>query len=54
MSHDPWKEVREGFDKWLKLCCYLGFVWVFIDILPHLPQHLVDRIVDGLLAKVGL
>jgi len=54
MSHDPWKEVREGFDKWLKLTCYIGFVWVFIDILPHLPPHLVDRIIDGLLKKLGL
>lgn len=51
---DPWKEVKDGFDKWLKLCCYLGFVWIFIDLLPHLPPHLVDRIVNGLLSKIGL
>jgi hypothetical protein len=54
VSRDTWKDVRDGFDRWIKLSCYLGFVWIFIDILPYLPQHLVDRIVDGLLAKVGL
>lgn len=51
---DPWREVKEGFDKWLKLTCYLGFVWVFIDVLPYLPAHIVDRIVDGVLKKLGL
>ena len=51
---DPWKEFAQNLDKWLKLCCYLGFAWVFIDILPHLPVHIVERIIDGLLKKVGL
>lgn len=51
---DPWKEFAQNFDKWLKLCCYIGFAWVLVDILPHLPPALVDRIINGLLAKVGL
>ena len=51
---DPWKEFAQNFERWLKLSCYLGFAWVFIDILPYLPRELADRIIDGLLAKVGL
>lgn len=54
MAQDPWKEVKEGFDKWLKISCYLGFAWIFVDILPHLPVQIVDRIINGLLNKVGL
>lgn len=49
-----WKELLENLDKWLKISCYLAFAWVFIDILPYLPVHIVDRIIDGLLSKVGL
>jgi len=45
---------RKGLDQWFKITCYLGFVWVFIDVLPHLPVHIVERIIDGLLSKVGL
>lgn len=51
---DPWDEFRGGFDKWFKLSCYLAFVWVFIDILPYLPRHLADRIIEALLNKIGL
>lgn len=48
------KEVKDGFDKWLKITCYLGFVWVFVDVLPYLPPYLVDRIIEGVLRKLGL
>lgn len=48
------KNVVDGFEQWLKISCYLGFVWVFVDLLPYLPPHLVDRIINGLLSKVGL
>ena len=51
---DLWREFIKGLEQWLKLTCYLGFVWVFLDILPYLPVHIVDRIIDGLLKKVGL
>lgn len=51
---DPWRVFLEAFDKWLKIVCYLGLAWVFIDILPYLPVHIVERIIDGLLSKVGL
>ena len=51
---DAWKEFLENFDKWLKYTCYLAFAWVFLDILPYLPVYIVDRIIDGLLSKVGL
>lgn len=45
---------RKGLDQWLKVSCYLGFVWVFVDLLPYLPPYLVDRVLDGLLKKLGL
>ena len=51
---DKWKEVREGFEKWLRLTCYLGFVWVFLDILPYLPPHIVDRLIEAVLRKFGI
>lgn len=54
MAQDPWKEVRDGFDKWLRITVYLGCVWVFLDILKVLPQELGDKIVAALLSKIGL
>jgi len=48
------KEVKDGLDKWIKISCYLGFVWVFIDILPYLPPHLVDRIIEAVLKRLGI
>ena len=51
---DPWEEFKEGLDKWFKFSCYLGFVWVFLDILPHLPVHIAERIIEALLNKIGL
>lgn len=51
---DPWREAREGFEKWFKLSCYLYFVWIFLDILPYLPTQLVDRIIEAILRKLGI
>lgn len=51
---DPWNEFRDGLDKWLKISCYLAFVWVFLDILPYLPNQIVDRIIDAVLRKIGI
>ena len=47
-------EVRQGFDQWLKISCYLAFAWVFLDILPYLPPQLANRIIEALLSKIGL
>lgn len=49
-----WDAVYEGFDKWLKVNCYLAGVWVLLDLLPYLPPKLVDRIFEALLSKVGI
>ena len=55
MAHDDrWKEVRDGFDKWLKLCCYLGGVWILLDLLRVLPPHIADRIIEAILGKLGI
>jgi hypothetical protein len=51
---DRWEEVRNGFNQWLKISCYLAFFWVFIDLLKYLPPKLVDRIIEGLLGKLGI
>ena len=48
------KEVWDGLDKWFKLNCYLAGIWVLLDVLPYIPPKIVDRIVEGLLSKVGL
>lgn len=53
-DEDRWKEVRKGFDTWLKYSCYLGFVWIFLDILPYLPVHIVDRIIEAALVRLGI
>ena len=48
------KEVQDGLDKWLKITCYLAFVWVFVDLLPYLPTYLVDRLIEAVLRKLGI
>lgn len=49
-----WKEFITNFEKWLKYTCYLMFVWVFLDILPFLPVHIADRIVEAILRRLGI
>lgn len=51
---EVWKEFIANFEKWLKYTCYLGFVWVFLDILPLLPVHIADRIIEAALRKLGI
>lgn len=51
---DAWREFLDGFDRWLKYTCYLGFVWVFIDILPYLPAEIADRLIEAALSKIGV
>lgn len=51
---DRWREVREGFDKWLKITCYLGCVWVFLDIIKYLPPEIVNRIIEAALRRLGI
>ena len=48
------KDWKDGFDEWLKISCYLAFLWVFIDILPFLPTHIADRIIEAVLSKLGI
>lgn len=51
---DVWKEFIANFEKWLTYTCYLMLAWVFIDILPYLPVHIADRIIEAILRKLGL
>lgn len=49
-----WREFITNLEKWLKYTCYLGFVWVFLDILPLLPVHIADRLIEAALKKLGI
>lgn len=49
-----WKEFIANFEKWLTYTCYLMLGWVFIDILPLLPVYIAEKLIDGILRKIGL
>lgn len=51
---DKWKEVRDGFDKWLKISCYLAFIWVGFYMLQFLPVHIAERIIEAILNRLGI
>lgn len=51
---DKWREVRKGFEKWMRLACYCMVGIIFLNVLPHLPDEIAVRIIDALLEKVGI
>lgn len=51
---DKWKEVRDGLDKWLKISCYLAFIYVGFYMLRFLPVHIAERIIDAILNRLGI
>jgi hypothetical protein len=51
---DKWKEVREGFDKWLKITCYLALFGVGFRMLQYLPVHIAERIIEAFLEYIGI
>jgi hypothetical protein len=51
---DKWKEVRDGFDKWLKINCYLAFIWVGFKVLQFLPVDIANRVIEGILGYIGI
>ena len=51
---DKWKEVKEGFDQWLKITCYLGFVWVGFKVLVFLPPDIANRVIEAFLEYIGI
>lgn len=53
-SKDPWREVREGFDKWVKLCCYVAGAWWLLDMIRYLPPEIADRVIEAVLKKLGI
>jgi hypothetical protein len=54
MSEDRWKEVKDGFDKWLKITCYLGFIWVGFKVLQFLPVDIANRVIEGILGYIDI
>jgi uncharacterized membrane protein (GlpM family) len=48
------KAVLDGIDAFIKYCCYLGLVWIFLDLLKVLPIALADKLVAMILGKFGL
>ena len=51
---DKWKEVKDGFDKWIKINCYLGFIWVGFKVLQFLPPEIASRVIEAFLGKLGI
>jgi hypothetical protein len=51
---DRWKEVKDGFDKWLKITCYLAFIGVGFHVLQFLPVYIAERIIDAFLDYLGI
>jgi hypothetical protein len=51
---DKWKEVKDGFDKWLKINCYLAAVWVGFKMLQFLPPEIANRIIEAALGYLGI
>ena len=44
----------EGLEQWLKISCYLAFVWVGFYSLQFLPVHIADRIIEAFLEYLGI
>jgi hypothetical protein len=51
---DKWKEVKDGFDQWLKISCYLALFGVGFDLLQYLPVYIAERIIAAVLEKLGI
>jgi hypothetical protein len=51
---DKWKEAKDGFDKWLKINCYLAFIWVGFKVLQFLPPDIANRVIEAFLEKLGI
>lgn len=50
MWDDFWKNVVT----WMTISCKLWVAWWVFSLLPYLPVHIADRIVDFVLGKLGL
>jgi len=48
------KEAREGFEKWMKLACYVAGFWFLLDIIRYLPTEIADRVIESLLKRLGI
>ena len=51
---DKWKEVKDGFDQWLKITCYLALIGVGFDLLQYLPVYIAERIIEAALGYLGI
>jgi hypothetical protein len=51
---DKWKEVKDGFDQWLKISCYLALIGVGFDLLQYLPVYIAERIIEAALGYLGI
>jgi len=54
MRKDTWQVFMDGLQEWLKISCYLGFVWVGFQLLQYLPVHIAERIIEKFLKTLGL
>jgi len=54
VAKDYLKEAREGLDKWFRLACKIAVLWWILDLLPHLPDAIANRVIDKLFGMIGL
>jgi hypothetical protein len=54
MRKDVWTVFMEGLEQWLKISCYLAFVWVGFYSLQFLPVEIADRIIEAFLEYLGI
>lgn len=54
MRKDTLQVLIEGLEKWIKINCYLGFIWVGFQMLQFLPVHIAERVIEAFLGKLGI
>lgn len=54
MRKDTWQVFMEGLSEWLKITCYLAFVWVGFKLLQYLPVDIAERIIAKFLEQLGI
>ena len=54
MNKDTLTVFMECLDEWIKINCYLGFVWVGFQVLQFLPIEIAERVIEAFLEYIGI
>lgn len=49
-----WDDFWKNLAKWMTYACYAWIAWFVFSILPYLPVHIADRIIEAFLGKLGI